>query len=252
MGVLDIIVLVVIGIFAVLGAIKGFIKSIFGLLSVTVAVLIASLLGGEIAKLISSISSGTGATFGADLANTIHEFLTSQGGIFTSIPTGGYTEGMVIDTLSTIGIPAVIGSVIAPPVVGALQGIAGVSLADAVAPVLAELAISAIGFIVVFVIVWALLLVVCSLLKKLFNSFKILKAIDILLGFVFGVVKGAIIICIPLTILTSLNFIPGLSELIANTVIVKWLAENNFIAVLLSNSFDIEAIVNGVIAGLTA
>ena len=115
MGVLDIIVLVVIGIFAVLGAIKGFIKSIFGLLSVTVAVLIASLLGGEIAKLISSISSGTGATFGADLANTIHEFLTSQGGIFTSIPTGGYTEGMVIDTLSTIGIPAVIGSVIAPP-----------------------------------------------------------------------------------------------------------------------------------------
>lgn len=251
MAVIDIIAVVVLVVYALIGATKGFVKSIFGLLSVAVAVLVASWIGGEIGALISSIPAGEGATLGSNLSLTVQEFLSSKGEIFSVVPTGGYTEGVIIDALSVAGIPAIIGGMIAGPIAEALVDVNGVSLSQAVAPVLSELLFTVIGFIVVFILVWILLKVVCKIIKKALETFKVLKAVDVVFGFVFGIVKGGIVICIPLALLSALNFIPGLNELIAESTIVSWIANNNFISGILSSGFDIKSIVDGVISGLS-
>ena len=244
MAFIDIVAIIVLLAYAFMGAAKGFIKSVTGLISIAVAVLVASLIGGVVGGLIASSPSGTGANLGADLAVSIEEFLSSKGEIFTMVPPGGYTEGVIIDALLGAGIPAFIGSLVAGPISVALVGVSGVSLSEAVAPVLSNLAFSAIGFVIVLVIVWALLLVLCKKIKKFLDSFTLLKTADVLLGLGFGIIRGGITICIPITIISALNFIPGFGEFISNSVIVSWIADNNFITAILSSGFNVGEIVN--------
>ncbi len=248
MAVIDVLALVIIGVFAIIGAKKGFIKTIFGLVSVLVAVLLASLIGSEIGKLIASIPSAEGVSIGADLANSIHQSFADKGEIFTSVPIGGYTEGVIIDALKSAGVPTIFGSMMAGPISTALSGVSGVCLADAVAPVMSALAFSAIGFILVFIITWALVLVLGNKIKKRFESVTMLNTLDLVLGLGLGALRGMLLICIVLTLLTSLNFIPGLGEFVQNSAIVSWIANNNFITAILSSGFSVTDIVNGVIS----
>lgn len=245
--VIDIIALIVIGVSALWGAKKGFIKSIFGLLSVVLAVFIAVFIGAEIGKLISTIPS-VNSTLGGGLTETIYNSLAEKGDAFTTVPVGGYTEGIVLDALSSVGIPYIIGGLIANPVVTALSGVSGVSLATAVAPVISELAFSAIGFAVVFVLSWALLTVLFINIRKKIKEIVIFNALDILLGLVLGALRGAMHVCVVLAIVSSLNFIPGLSDLITNSTIVSWISDNNFVSALLSSGFNVTSIVNEAIS----
>jgi len=250
MAFIDIIAIAVLVIYALIGAKKGFVKSIFGLLSVAIAVFIASWIGGTVGSLIASISAGEGATLGSNLANTIGESLSLKGDIFNTVPVGGYTEGVIIDALATAGIPAIIGGIIAGAMATALVGAVDLTLSQALAPVLSELLFSVIGFVLVFILSWVILFIVCRIIRKALETFKLLKTLDTVLGLVFGVVKGGIIICIPLTILSSLNFIPGFNEIVANSTIVSWIADHNFIAGMLSSGFDVQSTIEGIISNI--
>lgn len=248
--VIDIIALIIIVGSALWGAKKGFIKSVCGLLSVVLAIFIASFIGAEIGKLISTIPSGN-TTLGGGLTETVYNMLAQKGDMFTSVHVDGYTIGFVTDALSSIGIPNVLGGLIAPSIVSALSGVSGVSLATAVSPVISSLAFSAIGFAVVFVLSWALLSVLFAKVRKFFKQFIVLNTLDIVLGFVLGGLRGVMHICVILAIISTLNFIPGFSDLITNSTIVSWISDNNFVSALLSNGFNITAIVEDAVSKLS-
>ena len=169
MHVVDIVVIVVIGMLAVIGAGKGFVNTVFGLLSAVLAVLVASLLSSEVGKMFYGFSFA-GPTWGESIAEGFRSTLSEQMGALTSVPEGGYTAQNVVAILELAGIPTIIGNLIAPSVSEALAVYGEVSVVDALSSVLANIVLTAFAFVLLYVIVWSVIRAIAKSINKLMGT----------------------------------------------------------------------------------
>ena len=250
MHVLDIIVLVLIGFLAVIGAGKGFTKTVFGVVATILAVVVASLLASEVGKIFYSLSIA-GPTWGKSIADGFYSSLSQSGSAFTQVPEGGYTSQNVSSLLQEAGIPAILSNLIAPTLSQSLVGYGEIALVDVVAPILANFVLTAFAFVLLYVIVWSVVNAMAKSLTKAINSFSLAKSIDSLLGLALGAIKGVLIVWVALTLCSLFTFIPGMNEFIQGTSVVKWLSDNNLIALLVNSGFDVKGAVEQVLNGTT-
>ncbi len=250
MHLLDVLVIVLIGFLAVLGAGKGFAKTVFGLVSAVLAIVVASLLASEVGKMFYGFSFA-GPTWGESIADGFRSSLSEYGEAFTAVPEGGYTSEMVVAILQEAGIPFILSNLIAPSLCETLVGYENVALVDAVSPILANFVLTAFAFVLLYVIVWAVVNAMAKHAYKAINSFALAKNVDALLGMVIGAIKGILIVWVVLTLCSLFTFIPWINELIQNTSFVKWLADNNLIAFFISSGFDVKTAVEQTISQTT-
>lgn len=249
MHVVDIVVIVVIGMLAVIGAGKGFVNTVFGLLSAVLAVLVASLLSSEVGKMFYGFSFA-GPTWGESIAEGFRSTLSEQMGALTSVPEGGYTAQNVVAILELAGIPTIIGNLIAPSVSEALAVYGEVSVVDALSSVLANIVLTAFAFVLLYVIVWSVIRAIAKSINKAMSEFSLVKSVDALLGMALGALKGVILVWVVLTLCSLFTFVPWINELIQSTVVVKWLSDNNLVALLITSGFDVKGAIEGISSSL--
>lgn len=247
MTVADIVVIVILALAGLVGASKGFVKSIMGLIAVVAAAFVAWLLGGEVAKLVGGIALGEGGTLSDALSMTISESLAAKGEALTTAPAGGYTVETVTSLLKVAGVPGIITGIIASPLAAALAPHGTVPLAGVLGPILADMVFTAGAFLLVFIIVYAIFLVIAKKIARAISNTNILKGIDTFLGLVLGAIKAVLAIWVVLALLGMLNFIPFFEDIISSSGILCWLVENNPVSLMLTSGLNFQEAVATII-----
>lgn len=256
MNLIDIIVLSIVGITGLIGLKNGLVKSLIRLLGGLFAVVLAYFLCGSAVELVSGLVVVEDLPLNLYVAKIIEadiskNFVGIPGfeDIFVSVPDGGYTFENVSASLTANGVPAVLSGVIAPVLVGLMEG-SDVALATYASGALAGIIMSAVCFLLIFFIISVLLGQLTKLLDKVF-SLPVIGLVNRLGGFLFGVIKSVLIIWVILFFATLLGAVSGpTGALIESTTVVKFLADNNPLTLIVANGFDFEKTVSDLIAGM--
>jgi uncharacterized membrane protein required for colicin V production len=225
-GVVDVVIVLSVIAFAVIGWKKGFLLKIVEMASSIFGLIASILLARPFAKVLDG-------WFGAALGTKINTYLASLGPAFSA----QLSQANVQSALEGLKLP----TFMVDWIVGAINydAIAS-SVLDAIAPIIKSLALVVIAFIMLFfgsMIVFVLL----KVLAKMVTSIPVIKQIDKVLGVLFGLFKIAALIYILLFILGLLITIPAINNAIGPFLytdmqldtdkfrLSKWLYNNNIL-----------------------
>ena len=229
-------------IFAVGGLRKGFVKTFFGVFGTIISLVLAALLCASVAKfveskfgLVTTISNWVSGTlsniFGEELMNMPLEYATEE-----NLTEAG-VSGFILKILLSIDTSAVDGST---------------PLKDVLAPVFGfyiSAGICAIGLFIIFKII---LFIIGEIFRKL-HELPVIGAVDGLLGFAFGLVQGAIIVEIIISIIgiIPIDAVQSLSAEIPGTILTKFLSDINIYNIIVKalSKVKLEEIINAVNGG---
>lgn len=240
MGVLDIVIIALLLIFAIRGFIRGFTKQFLGSLSWLIAGIGAIVFCKAVANFISEM------TFVDTINNKIFNWFASKGEAFTAqLPI--ITKEHLNGSLSEIGVPSflhnlLIGSVDTSEAVN-------ISVASLLAPRITYFTLIIISYIMLYLVLFILLKIIAHLFGKIIRGSAI-GLIDGVLGLLWGSVKAAILVSVAMLILsliTTLPFGEVINEWLVkdmklneeNIGLAKYIYENNPIVILL-DKFNIK------------
>ena len=217
--ILDVAVLVIVLIFAIVSAKKGFVKSVFGFI-MTIASLAVALLFANM------VVDATGGLFG--LEETIHsgvlEFLSGIEGFDADISAEGL-RATLEGKLPEFAIDAIVEEY-------GIDAPAGTTIAMQLSTPATDFVTFVIAAIVLFIVAKIVLTIVKVLLTTLIENLALVNALDKLLGFVLGAVEGALIVCI-IFMLLSFAPIEGITTFIDSAMYVDMFYHNNPLQILL-------------------
>lgn len=222
--ILDIIIVLIVLLFAFIGLKRGIAKTIYGLLCLAIAGILAYLSGKLLAEfvynnfILSSITDSVNSTFAA---SSVNSGKVSEG-VFSAIP------GVFTALLSGMGINQK-GFATSIDSASDLTQNATMTVVDKViSPVL--ISVLSVGFTILLFIVFMLILKFL-IGRKILKLFKlpIIKWVNSLLGFVLGLVEGAVLVIIVITVLSIISFFQS------SPVISKELIDSSHIFSLIYN-----------------
>ncbi|MBQ7505344.1 MAG: CvpA family protein [Ruminococcus sp.] len=231
--ILDIIIVSVVLMFALIGLKRGIAKTVYGLLCLAAAGILAYLSGKLLAEfvynnfILSSITDSVKTSFEASSVNSekvSENVFTALPAIFSGVLAGmGITQKGFASSLDSAS--------------DFTQKAAMTTVENVISPVL--ISFLSVGFIALLFIIFILILkfVIGRKILKLFKL-PVIKWVNSLLGFVFGVGEGAVIVFVGITVLRIVSFFssdPTISkELIDSSHIFSSIYYWDF-TVLLSN-----------------
>ncbi len=225
-GIIDVVIVLSVIAFAVIGWKKGFLLKIVEMASSVFGLIASILLARPFAKVLDN-------WFGASIADSINTYLSKLGPSFSA----SLSQINVTSALESLKLPQFMVDWIAGSI--NYDQIAA-SVLDGIAPILKSIALVVIAFITLFfgsMIIFFLL----KILAKMVTSIPVIKQIDKVLGTIFGLVKITAIIYILLFILGLLITIPAINDSIGAFLytdmqldsdkfrLSKWLYDNNFL-----------------------
>lgn len=198
-GIIDIIFVAVLIILAVIGLTKGFLKSAISMVGSLASMVIAYFAASPLGSLIDKIFKST-----SFFANKISNWLYSLSDFF-SITRNGESFSNIAGEMSASGVDsavqrlakAVLGSGIIPE---------GESVGSVMGKSLGGLLTTVIGGIVAFILIRIIIKVLEHLSSKI-TQVRIFGAVDKVLGFVFGLVKGLLYIGVAFVLMSILSYI---------------------------------------------
>lgn len=244
---LDIAIGVILGLGLLLGAIRGFGKSLKN--SFIVIVLISLMLSGVTAEALK------GSSMGISITEQLTGSLVSAGGEIVTTPIyfdeannyyyvvvgGNNVEFAEALQQTSLGWMALIMKALLPTI---MKGQSGISLVDKLAPALTNIIFLAIAFVLLCIVIKLLFIIINKLYQALLDKVYILKVLDKLLGAVYSGVKAMVLVIIGMAVVSwvaSMN-IPSadvLQQQIEISTIGKWLVENNIIGQIFSRLFGV-------------
>ena len=217
----DAVVVVLMIMFAISSAKKGFVECFFGFISTILAVVAAF-------TFMKGVLSWTDGLFGLQgvIENAIIGGLGKVAGFDIDVSAAGIEAALAGKNLPSFLINAVVDSV------GNQEVPMGTTLAMIVGGTIAEFTATLVAWLAVFIIAKLLLKLVRRVLNSIVESLPIVGSLNHLLGFAVGGVKGLLIVC---GVIAVLALIPaeGLSTFFNETVIVRWLYNSNPLHVIL-------------------
>jgi len=222
-GIIDVVIVVSVIIFAAIGWKKGFLLKIVEMAS-SVFGLIASLL------LARPFSSVLDKWFGEAIDGKIHEYLITR-----PLFSAELTETNVRAAFGEMSLPDYLVDWI---VKGIDFEAMGLSIVDAIQPLIKGLILLVLAFLVLFIgsiIVFFFL----KILAKMITKIPFIKQVDKVLGVLFGLVKITVIVYILMFILALVITVPAIHNLIGDFLAVdmqlgtdkfrlsKWIYDNN-------------------------
>ncbi len=215
----DVIVILIVLVFGLLGYKKGFIKTAFGMASFFVAIILAFSLYKPVGYTIS-VNTEIDEWIYNTIAGKVEE-----------------KESMNIENKSDV---SSIGEAIKNLPENMKEQIGLDEVKDhaksAIAESVTEVALNIIAFVGIYVIARVLLAVLCFVLDKLM-LLPVLKQLNEILGLMMGLLRGVFGIFIVFSVITFLSSVCDIEVInlyISNSLIAKFLYENNFIIYLLS------------------
>lgn len=220
MNTLDIIVIVVIGISGIVGMFKGFIKTVFGLTSVLITVILALMF--------------TPIVSGYVVDNTSFDEMISEKAIelldITDHLSIGLSGPEARDTISDLSLPRNIIESLTKNLTPEIAEALGVTkVVDYIGSSIASMAVNALVFLVLFVAVSIILNALVSLLD-LISQLPVLDKMNRLGGFTIGLLLGVLVVWIGmlgLSFVISIQGTTALSGLIESSIITKLFYYNN-------------------------
>ena len=211
----DIVVLILLLIFTVSGAKKGFIAFLFGLVTTIVAFILAMTLADNLVE-------WSGGVFGLEgkLDKMLTKKLASIKGFGVDISATGIKEA-----LAGVDLPDFIANSIIAEV--GVEGVPqGTTLASLAGAKIASLIVTFLAGAIVFFLAKILLGLVCRVLSGIVSRIPLVGGVNRLLGAVAGFLKGGLIVCGVLAIL-SLFPSTGITAFFDKTLFVGALYHNN-------------------------
>lgn len=271
--VIDIVVIALIILMVILGIKRGFVKSLFGLLSIVIALAAAIFLTAPVADAVAA-NTEWDEDLRQELATSIADTLPnseasvryvyvdgSEDPVLVYIPEDTNEQVEFSEILSSSGLWSIMPkSWLNEAATDMLNAQAEadeidlddptnfVSFREVTSQALVNVIYSVAGFIVVFiaarVLIWLLLL----LLRKVVRNVYIAYFVDKMLGGIIGLALGLVIVLVLLTILQlmgEMSFMAEVNELLESTTITRLLMENNFLYELIAENVDLSGLLGG-------
>ena len=246
MNLLDIIVVAAIAVTGIIGLKNGLVKSLVKLVGGLLAVVLAYLLCASAVQLVSDLIIIEELPLNQYVATTLEQqiadgFVGIPGheNIFTVVPEGGYTQALVADSLTANGLPELLSGLLAPVIMGLMEG-SSLSLATYASVALTGIIMSALSFLLLFIIISVLLSQITKLLDKVL-SLPIIGIANRLGGMAFGMLKTVLVIWVVLFFASLLGVVSGpVGDLINSTTVVKFLTDYNPLTSLVANGLDFD------------
>jgi len=244
--ILDIILLVLMLVFAFLGFKKGFLRSVVAILKGIVSLIVAIILARPLASFLDRLFS-LGRLIGRLFLPTVEGLSTSEWWTTEATAAANATQLETIkgsDFVSTI-----LAKIVERTVGGAGDSIIGNTPAAYAATVLGFFALIVLCAVIIFVVVRILLRILDKYIKKLTEN-QTGFVVDAWLGALFGILRFLIsVMCwmMFLFVLSSIPFINGIAEwLFSGSVICHWLFEaTGSIVLWFFRTFDVVSFVVG-------
>ena len=218
----DAVVIILICIFAVSSAKKGFVECFFGFISTVLAVIAAF-------TFMKGVLSWTDGLFGLQglIENAVVEGLSKVTGFDIDVSSAGIEAALEDKNLPSFLINAVVESV------GNQELPLGTTLAMLVGGTIADFTATLVAWLAIFLIVKLLLKLVRHVLNSIVEALPIVGSLNHLLGFAVGGIKGLLIVC---GVIAVLALIPtaGVNAFFNECTIVRWLYNNNPLHVIFS------------------
>ena len=230
MNIIDIVALVILAFSLFSGMYKGFITSTLALLGFCGA-WIASLASYQ--YLVAAVTANEGLMkVLSGLTSAVDLFKTTT---LANLQVAAATTADIDQAVGEIGIP-VINELFRKNVVGKAFANSGLStLSEYLSQTLLETVLNVAAFVLMFIVIYAAILLIVNMLNNVFR-FPVLRHMDWLLGGLFGLVRGAVIVMLIFAViptvssaLESMN-ISLLSDMVNASTLGKFFENSNLVA----------------------
>lgn len=122
-----------------------------------------------------------------------------------------------------------------------------ISFVDGVTVPIATAIITVIVFIALLIVTKIVLWILLKIFKKIVSRLYIAHFIDKMLGGIFGLAMGALLVLILLTIvqiISPLSFMEPVNDFLDKSVVTKFLMDNNILYRFVSEKIDLESIIS--------
>lgn len=120
-----------------------------------------------------------------------------------------------------------------------------VSLIDGVTMPIATAILTVAVFFALLIVLAIVLRILLKIFKKIVSRLYIANFIDKMLGGIFGLAMGVLVVLIILTILeilSPLSFMEPVNDFLENTVVTKFVMDNNFLYRFIAEKIDLESL----------
>lgn len=226
---IDIAIVMILLCFSIVGFKKGFLKSIIALFSTVVVLILAVYFANHFAKLINSVYD-----FTALIAKKITPSIEKIDGIYAStFPEGMSGSEFYHAYIASSGTNSILKKFFQYSLKGfGAEGLAGLKVSEVLAGSIASLIMTIIAGVLLFIIIK----IAVNLLSRLFDniaSTKIFGGINKLFGFLFGAIKGAVVVLFFVLLTIGVSFVPK-----ANKKIYPLVQNETYITKAVYNTTD--------------
>lgn len=250
--IIDLVLVGLIVLFAIIGLIKGFFKSLLDFFGTIVSLIISILLARHIAAAINGLG-GAGWLFGSGggVSKGIEGGLVKLSGpIFGTTFSAQADAGELAAMLAEGGIPSFLCPILAGVVSKFNFTAENLTLAQILAPMITNIILIVIVTIILFII----LKIIISLLNRFFRFLtrnKAVSGLNRLFGFIIGAFKGALVAALLLVVVSFLpnswGFVSSFNESLDNTAIAK--PFNSFVYDTVTKNLDLDKLISELFPG---
>lgn len=199
MGILDILIIILISIFVIIGMIKGFTRQTLS----SFAWLIALGVGVFLCKTVASLIENT--NLGFSLTNTISTWITKKGGEAVTVVSPTITDELLGDALHSLGIPYVFHPFLIDHI--DISEAQNISIVSYVAPKITSFVLIIICFLVIYLIVFLLVKLLSKILGDAIKNSPF-SFLDRILGMIWGCLKGILVASVLMLIVSMVMSLP--------------------------------------------
>lgn len=242
MAIIDIVAIGFIAVFAIIGVIRGMVKTLFRLFGVVLAIVLAFYSCAPIGNLLADNLGASATEDAREWLISIDEQYSDELKLFT-VEKDWTDPQNKRDAVSRMGVPSLLSSLVVNAM-GEKFDEFGTSavLADVLPPVLTTWGMTVLAFLLLLLVYSVLLLIARIALRKLINSLVVLRVVDKIGGFAIGAIQGILIYSVIFFIISQVPvpFLADFRETIsaqlaeseAGIGIAAWLADTPIITFL--------------------
>lgn len=245
MGKIDIAIIIVLGLFTVIGLIKGFMKQILSAANWLLGLVGSFLLVKPVTSLLAKTS------LSSKIDGKVADWIATKGDIFNQPIAAGSAGEQITEGISELGLPKFIAEAISRwfQVSGSETDL---TLAEVLGPAIGNVILTAITFIGIFIILLIVLKIISRLLNKVADK-GLLGVVNKILGAVLGAVKGLVFVSLSMLLLSVVSgILPSLNDFLVADLrlgtegfgLGKYFFENNPLVALLKGSFNFKDILS--------